>query len=202
MLDSGAYSFINARNNIDAKRHDLDDYIERYIAYIKKYNIKLFFEFDIDKIIGYEEVKKIRKKLEREIGIQPIPVWHRSRAKDEFLRLCNEYPYVAIGGLAIKDILPSEYRYLTWFIDEAHKRGTKIHGLGFTKLKIMDKYHFDSVDSSSWTIGNRFGKIFKFNGKDFDVYDKPAGKRVKNQETAINNFIEWLKFANYAERNL
>lgn len=32
--------------------------------------------------------------------------------------------------------------------------------------------------------------------------DKKEGQRVKNYETAMNNFVEWVKFSQYAEKYL
>ena len=197
MLDSGAYSFLKT-----GKRVNWDEYISRYIKYIDDNDVKLFFELDIDKIIGYDRVKEIRRRLERETGKRPIPVWHRHLGKEEFLRMCDEYDYVAIGGFAIKNIRPTEFKYITWFIDEAHKREVKIHGLGFTRTNWLSTLHFDSVDSTSWTVGNRFGYIYKFNGRTMTKIQHPKNTRVKNRETAINNFNEWLKFIDYAKRSL
>lgn len=194
MLDSGAFTFFT-----QGKHVDWDEYVSRYIDYIKANDIKLFFELDIDSLVGYDSVKEIRRRLELETGKRPIPVWHKSRGKEEFLRMCEEYDYVAIGGIVSKEIKPEEYKYFPWFIREAHKRGAKIHGLGFTKLKSLGLYHFDSVDSSSWTSGNRFGHVYKFDGRMLQKHDKPAGTRMKPRETAINNFSEWVKFCQYAE---
>ena len=197
MLDSGAFSFFSGKRKID-----WDKYIARYISYINDNDVKLFFELDIDKIIGYDCVKKIRRRLERETGKRPIPVWHKHLGKEEFLRMCDEYDYVAIGGIASKEIKLTDYKYLPWFINEAHKRGVKIHGLGFTGLNWLPVCRFDSVDSSTWTTGNRFGYIYKFTGKTMRKIFRPSGTRVKNIETAVNNFVEWLKFAKYAEEHL
>lgn len=193
MLDSGAFTYL-----ISGKHVDWDEYVSRYIAFIKEHKIEKFFELDIDPLIGYEKVKKIRQRIEHETGKQCIPVWHRSRGKEEFFRMCNEYPYVALGGIAVKEIKRTEHKYFPWFINEAHKRKAKIHGLGYTNLEGLKKYHFDSVDSSAWTAGNRFGFIYKFNGKKMNKYPKPKGYRVKPKETAINNFVEWVKFSEYA----
>lgn len=197
MLDSGAFTFFT-----QGKHVDWDEYVTRYIEYVKTNKVELFFELDIDVLVGYEKVREIRHRLEREIGRPPIPVWHKSRGKDEFLRMCDEYRYVAIGGIVSREIKPPDYKYFPWFIREAHKRGAKIHGLGFTNLNGLKLYHFDSVDSSSWTTGNRFGKVYVFNGKDLIINDKPPNTRVKARETAVKNFSEWVKFAQWAETNL
>lgn len=201
LLDSGAFTFMqNSKAHVDWNR-----YLEEYAEFINAYKIDKFFELDIDNVVGYEEVLKLRNKLEHLTGKQCIPVWHTSRGKEEYLKTCNEYPYVAIGGIAIKTIKSTQYKYFPWFIEQAHKRGAKVHGLGFTNLEGIKKYHFDSVDSTSWTTGNRFGCIYKFNGKTIVKYGKPEGTRIpkdKVRELAVNNFVEWCKFQQYADTHL
>lgn len=198
LLDSGAFTFMAQTKG----PVDFDEYLRRYIAFIKKHDIQHFFELDVDSVVGYEKVKEYRRILERETGRRCIPVWHRARGKEDFLRMCEEYDYVAIGGIVTKEIRPSEHRYFPWFIREAHKRGAKIHGLGYTNLSGLSKYHFDSVDSSSWTSGNRFGHLYKFTGRGLQQIHKPPGTRVKARITAINNFVEWVKFSEWAETHL
>jgi hypothetical protein len=199
MLDSGAFTFMTSHKG----KVDWNDYLRRYADFINKNNVKLFYELDIDSIVGYDKVLEMRKFLELETGKKPIPVWHKSRGKAEFLKMCEEYPYVAIGGIVSKEITRQEYKYFPWFINEAHKRGVKIHGLGFTNLEGIRKYHFDSVDSTSWTTGNRFGAIYRFNGKTMEKFDKKEGQRLADSRAvAIHNFNEWVKFQRYAETNL
>lgn len=201
LLDSGAFTFLS--NAGKGKSVDWNEYIERYAAFIVKNRIGKFFELDIDSVVGYSRVKEFRRTLERLTGRQPIPVWHKSRGKDEFLRMCDEYPYVAIGGIVSKEIVPDEYRYFPWFISEAHRRGAKIHGLGFTSLDGMKRYHFDSVDSTAWTTGNRFGFIYRFDGKTVRKTECPPGHRiVRSREAALVNFGEWVKFQKFAETHL
>lgn len=201
MLDSGAFTFMQQQKQ-KSVAVDFDAYLDKYIAFINTYHIDQFFELDIDNLVGYEKVKQYRRILEKRTGKQCIPVWHRNRGKDEFLRLCDEYSYVALGRIVSKEIRLTEHRFFPWFIREAHKRDAKIHGLGYTHLKGLRKYHFDSVDSSSWTSGNRFGHVYRFNGRTLEKINKPEGFRVRTRETAIQNFTEWVKFSQYAERNL
>lgn len=197
LLDSGAFSFMTG-----AKAVDWNEYVNRYAEFINRNRVEKFFELDIDSIVGYEEVKRIRAKLEKLTGRQCIPVWHKSRGFEEYKNLCDRYPYIAIGGIAIKDITKSEYPVFTTLIREAHKRGTKVHGLGFTQLSLLDKYHFDSVDSSAWTAGNRFGYVYHFNGQTMTKTDTPKGHRLADaKRVALHNFCEWKKFQEYAEKH-
>lgn len=196
LLDSGAFTFMNGK-----KSNDFDGYLTRYIDFIKKHDVKYFFELDIDSVVGYNKVKQLRKRLEKETGKKCIPVWHKSRGKDEFLKMCDEYDYVAIGGIVTKEITKDQYPFFTWFLNEAHKRGCKVHGLGFTSIADLPKYHFDSVDSTSWKSGGRFGQLHIYkNGTIKTITQK--SKRAVYRAIDTNNFNEWLKYQRYADKNL
>ena len=199
MLDSGAFTFMN-----QVKDHEVnwDQYIEEYAAFINKLDIKLFFELDIDVLVGIEEVERLRSKLERLTGKKSIPVWHVSRGHDYWLKMIKEYDYVAIGGIVTREIKPKHYPIFSQLIKEAHAENCKVHALGFTNLKGLTKYKFDSVDSTAWLSGNRFGAVYEFNGKTMIKHDKKQGQRVKDHKTAMNNFAEWVKFCEYAEKYL
>ena len=199
LLDSGAFTFMtNNPGNVV-----WDEYIERYADFIKRNKIKKYFELDVDVIVGYEKVKLFRKKLEQLVGYPSIPVWHTSRGINEYKRMCDEYQYVAIGGIVSGEITKDMYKLLPPMISEAHKRKCAIHGLGFTNLEWLPKCHFDSVDSTAWTTGNRFGFVYRFNGKTMEKIDCPPGKRLADsRKIALINYTEWIKFQKYAERNL
>lgn len=199
LLDSGAFTFMENTKT----RVDWDEYLERYADFVKRNRIDKFFELDIDSVVGYERVLELRTKLERLTGRQPIPVWHSPRGKAEFIRHCEEYPYVALGGIVGKEWKNDAEKYMPWFINEAHKHGAKIHGLGYTKLEKLKKYHFDSVDSTSWTTGNRFGFVYKFNGQTMIKVDVPKGKRIADpRKVALINYTEWVKFQRWADTHL
>ena len=90
MLDSGAFTFAYG----SGAEVDWDDYLERYIAYIVENNVGLFFELDIDKLVGYEKVLEYRKRLEDGAGRRCIPVWHMNRGREDWLKTCDEYDYI------------------------------------------------------------------------------------------------------------
>lgn len=196
LLDSGAFTFMSGK-----KSNSFDDYLTKYIHFINKYDIEHFFELDVDSVVGYEKVKQLRNRLERETGKRCIPVWHKSRGKEEFLKMCDEYDYVAIGGIVTKEIKKEEYPFFKWFITEAHKRKCKIHGLGFTALDDLKKYRFDSVDSTSWKSGGRFGQLHRFTNNTIKTITQKS-KRAVYRKIDENNFNEWVKFQKYAEKYL
>lgn len=197
LLDSGAFTFLNSSKT----GIDWDDYIKRYAEFIVENDIKHYFELDIDPIVGYGKVLEFRTKLEELTGRQCIPVWHKSRGYADFLDMCDKYSYAAIGGFAIKELKPQEYPLVKHCIADAYRRGCNLHGLGFTRFQVLSEYKFWSVDSTTWTTGNRFGYLYRFNGETLKkTIFKPDGKRFADPNAlTIANFTEWLKFQKYAK---
>lgn len=198
LLDSGAFTFMNTHKG----KVDFDQYLKDYISFINKYDIEYFFELDIDSIVGYEKVKEMRAVLEKGTGKKCIPVWHKSRGLEEWRKLTKEYDYVAIGGIVTKEIKPKEYKYLIPLLNIAKENGCKVHGLGFTNLKALKRYHFYSVDSTSWLSGGRFGRLYTFQDGTLKM-TRYEGRRVRNyKEGDYYNIEEWLKFQKYADKFL
>lgn len=194
LLDSGAFSLMTSKKNSEL---NLDAYIEEYINFVKKYKIKRYIEMDLDSVVGYEKVLEIRKRLENEIGYQSVPVWHMSRGTEEFKKMCNEYKYVAIGGL-VEHVPKSAYPAIKELVKYANSKRVKVHGLGFTN-KDAWTYGFYSVDSSSWTSGRRYGQgvVFK-NGKITNL-KRPKGSKANYLVVDRNNFVEWCKYQRFVE---
>ena len=196
ILDSGAFTYLSS-----GKKVDFDSYTDQYIEFIQNFKIKQFIELDIDAIVGIKKVEELRSRIERRTGRQSIPVFHRSRGKDYFLSMCKEYPYIALGGIAIKDIKRSDYKYFEWFIETAHENNTRIHGLGLTDFKALKQFNFDSVDSTSW-MGSRYAKFYKYSNGECRMLKSPPNSRMTLnwRECDEINLREWVKFANYAEK--
>lgn len=156
--------------------------------------------------MGYSKVVDFREKLERLTQKKCIPVWHRNRGYQEYLHLCELYDYIAIGGIAIKEIKPVEYPIFTRLIKDAHERNCEVHGLGFTKQNELKRYRFDSVDSTTWLNGDRFGELHFFNGKKIErITAAGRNQRLKTSKTkdaTMHNYNEWLKFQRYAKEGL
>lgn len=196
LLDSGAFTFMSGK-----KSNDFDGYLTRYIKFKKNYDVKYFFELDIDSVVGYDEVKRLRERLEKETGKKCIPVWHKSRGIEEFKKIVNDYDYVAIGGIVTKEITRDEYPLLKKLCAYAKQNGTRVHGLGFTELNIAE-YGFYSCDSTTWNMISRFGKIYRFTGERI-VVATPKGKKIdksKYIEGEVYNIKEWIKYQNYLRR--
>lgn len=197
LLDSGAFTYMNSNKN---KKVDWNAYLTQYINFINKYDIKYFFELDIDSVVGLKQVEKFRERLEKETGKKSIPVWHFNRGKEYFIKMCRDYDFVAFGGIITdgiktKDIL----KYLPWFVKTAHKHDCKIHALGLT-CKGIEKYGVDSADSTSWKSGGLYGHLYKFNGKEMEQIGFNNKKISDYKKADIHNFNEWVKYQKYLDR--
>lgn len=197
LLDSGAFSYMSGAK---CTKDMLIEYLNRYINFINKHNIKYFFELDVDTIFGIEFVEELRKKLEKETGKKCIPVWHKGRGIDYFKNMCDDYEYIAIGGLVFH-VKKQEYELIRKMVLYAYKKGVKVHGLGFTKTKELDNYRFYSVDSASWKKGTSLGQqVHFFNGKFIQSRQlQKNGKKVKLSKLVKHNFLEWCKFQKYMD---
>ena len=202
LLDSGAFTFMSDKKNATGVKWD--EYVERYAHFITQHNIKLFFELDIDSVVGLKEVERLRGKLEKLTGRQSIPVWHKERGREYWFKMVSEYKYVALGGIVAGG---ASYRnriekVFPWFLKTAAEKKCKVHGLGYTSIPGLKKYKFYSVDSTAWLYGNRGGFLYHFTGNDLIKQEKPAGMRIKTKEVAVHNFREWVKFQQYAKYHL
>lgn len=197
LLDSGAFSYMNGQA-IDMK--GMEAYMERYIAFIKEHHIRYFFEMDVESLFGMLQVEKWRRKLERETGRQCIPVWHKQRGVDYWKRMCEEYGFISVGGFNF-DIRPQEYGLIKKMVSYAAARGIKVHGLGFTKTKILNQFEFFSVDSTTWLTGAiRGGQIYSYsNGALTMRRIENNGRKVDQSLLAIHNMGEWTKYQYYMD---
>lgn len=157
MVDSGAHSFQKGA------KVSPEEHTRRYASFIRSFdrpNVVGYFEMDIDNIVGYENVLKLRGVLERECGCPEkiIPVWHKNRGIENFKKMCQTHcgRTVAITGFKNEDIRDEQYPA---FLRYAWSYGCKVHCLGMTRKKILDRVPFDYVDSSSWAQQALYGRV-------------------------------------------
>lgn len=198
LLDSGAFSYMNGAK---VTLEQMGNYVQKYISFIKTYKIKHYFQIDVDNIFGLEKVEKWTRKMESEIGYPCIPVWHKGRGVEYWKRMCKEYKYIAIGGLVFH-VKTQEYDLIRKLVEYAYNHGVKVHGLGFTKTKILPNFKFYSVDSASWTIAAARGQqIYYFqNGEMKGRKLDKNNKKVNIQKLISHNMKEWVKFQKYMDK--
>lgn len=195
LLDSGAFTFMNSGKKVHWKT-----YVDEYIEFINKYDISQFFELDLYTLpdVGIEQTIKMRRYIEYHTGKKTIPVFHACMGMDMYRELCQEYDYIGIGasGLTEECRWVKNTKLLKQMVRIANRYGTKVHGLGYTRLSNINhtEVPFYSVDSSAW-IGSRFNTRYDIkNGILVNSNATQQGMRLKDWEQLdLHNLEQWRK---------
>lgn len=184
VLDSGAFTWWNKRRKKTVGRPDwsmfsLKDgsefkaYVDAYAEFCKKYKDSFDRCVNCD-VIGNPKLSwDTLKYLEREHGINPIPVIH-TLTPDKWLikHLEAGYDYIGIGGAARsrKNYYFEVDRMFKIICDTANKLPLcKVHGFAATTHKQIVRYPWYTVDSVTWKKMAYYGQILvppgKSNGK-------------------------------------
>lgn len=154
-LDSGAFSAHTKGVIID---------INDYIQFIKdnRDNISVYANLDV---IGDAEATWQNQLKMEEAGLMPIPCFHLGEDLSYLRKYVDRYEYIALGGLA--HVGKNKWQLFTWLnrcwdiiCDEDGYPKVKVHGFAVTTLKVLCKYPWYSVDSTSWVLTGRFGSIY------------------------------------------
>lgn len=191
LIDSGAHSFQFG------KKVNWAEYTKQYANFIKEFdrpNVLGYFEMDIENIIGYDEVLKLRSILE-EVSDKIIPVWHPQRGIEDFEQMCKKYhdKIIAIGGFRGTDIKDNQF---IMFLKVAKKYNCRVHCLGMTRKQVLDTVPFDFTDSSSWIQHAIYGRISGCNKKvKKENYAQTNKKKVirKNYELGMKMQEDYYK---------
>lgn len=171
-LDSGAFSAWSQGGEID---------IQEYIAFIKKHEQDLEVYANLD-VIGDAEGTWKNQKIMEDAGLNPLPVYHYGAPEKWLTRYLKAgYDYIALGGMVpittgqLQQWLDRIFSdYLT---DESGMPVIRVHGFGLTSLRLMLRYPWYSVDSTSWVMTGRMGSIYvpRFKNGQW-VYDEESWK--------------------------
>lgn len=191
VLDSGAFSAWSLGSPIE-----LQDYINFVHEHGHKFTWYANLDFIADPIGRGEptpeqlEVMLVKSggltwenqlEMERQ-GLKPLPVFHFREDVKWLKKMLDRYDHIALGGMVevpntkLYDWLDSIFtEYLT---DNKGMPTYKVHGFGWTAAKVVNRYPWWSVDSSSWIKLSGLGSItvpqstFK-KGKYIFKFDKP-----------------------------
>ena len=178
MLDSGGFSAWSKGQEID---------IYKYIDYIKKNKIELYFNLDV---IGDVEGTKRNQKIMEDNGLNPIPVFHYGEPFEYLDWLVERYDYIGLGGTVGKSVKTREE-----FFDEVFKRhpNKDYHGLGVTAKSLVEKYNWFSADSTLWLNPFKNKKVVTIDGK---------GKKsdIEDSYERFDMSLEYFKYLNNLDR--
>ena len=202
MMDSGAFTLMMSKSK--SKNFDIKKFTTNYGNFIKKNNIDNFVELDVDGIYGVDTYVDMLHLLQDITGKDPVRVFHGWRGKDYFKELVKQKERICLGGVAVGKARARSLDYFQWFLDEAHRNYCKVHGLAITSDKLIRKYNFDSVDSSTWSFSIRGGWIYRFDGSGLSTYEGSSGctgnERISNAFCMQYALKEWGKLSQYVDK--
>lgn len=200
LLDSGAFTYRVGTKKITVR--DMDEYVKRYSEFLQKYKIKYYIEMDVDDM-GLNNVERWRNYLETSTGRKCIPVWHKGRGINYWIKMVTNYDYVAIGGLVgsgTKHRTEEDIELLKKLVSIAHKHNCKVHGLGFTSLKNLEYVGFDTVDSTSWLSAAKYGAIQEFKDGKFTSVNLKTNRKTPAIQYFRYGLKLWKKVVNYYDK--
>lgn len=153
-LDSGAFSAFTKGVTID---------IDEYIAFIKQHK-KYLDVYSVLDVIGDAEATYQNQLYMESKGVSPLPCFHYGEDVKYLKRYVEKYSYIAFGGM----VPISTPRLVDWldklfsnFIcDSDGFPKVKVHGFGMTSFRLMRRYPWYSVDSTSWIHAGAFGSVY------------------------------------------
>lgn len=175
LLDSGGFT---------ARKQGTVIPVEKYAEYLNKFNVKLAFNLDT---MDTAETLRNQKYLEKNTKTYIIPVYHftefaSAKYRDLLSSYAKDYPYISLGGTAEGATGNTKNKFI-YFDYCFSKVGTssKVHGLAVTGYKLMLRYPWFSVDSTSWISPLQFGKVIDFANGEFINFQS-----IKSSKTFLN----------------
>lgn len=171
-IDSGAFSANSQSDPVD---------IDKYCVWLEE-NMNFITTYANLDVIGNQVLTRRNQEYMESEGFSPIPVFHVGSGLREFKRICDLYPYIAIGGMVpymkrFKEVIP--------FLDRIFEiaRDNKLHGFGCTNINALFMYPWYSVDSSTWLVGAKFGEV--------PVFDERKENIIR---ISLGDWDKWRKY--------
>lgn len=159
-LDSGAFSAFTQGVEID---------IRGYCEYIKRNRDILLVDNGVvvasvlDGIGDPVKTWQNQKRME-DAGAPPLPCFHYGEPEEALEYYIANYDYITIGGMV--PIAKPQLRvwldriWSKYLTDANGLPRLRVHGFGLTRVDLMQRYPWYSVDSSSWVQNANNGGIY------------------------------------------
>lgn len=190
-VDSGGFSAFT--KGAEIKLADYVGFLKRWEPVITTYAV-------LDDLKDPVKTWENQQRME-DAGLRPLPCWHVGEPLEFLERYVERYAYVAIGGMVPYLRTPTKLMpHLVRAFKVARGR-TVFHGFGATSWRIASMLPWYSVDSSTWTIGPRFGLADFFNVHAGKFEQVPLGDReawAKRAPAVRKMGMDPEPFANFA----
>jgi hypothetical protein len=188
VLDSGAFSAYTSGTKID-----LSKYISDCLSVMgSAFPPECIFALDV---IGDHEATMRNTERMRVAGVPAIPSFHRGSSFHYLEDMARHYDKIALGGLAIRGRGGHGTRLQitdkTKYLDQCFARlwPKWVHGFGAADKRLLDRFPFASVDSTTWQYApSRYGYSSQFGSR------RAAAVRGNRELLAvfIRSELEWF----------
>lgn len=178
MLDSGAFSVFTGKARVD---------IDELIAFIKKYKPEAAIQLDV---IGDDDKTWKNYLYMRKEVPDILPVIHYKASEEQIKRVVETADYILLGGLVPLSMDKKRmYAWLDYLYSNFKLHEKKIHLLGVTNRKVLERYPAYSCDSTAWLRPRAFG------GSARNVDNRIVSKLARNDslrelQKEIRHFLE------------
>ncbi len=176
--DSGGFSAHTQGCDVD-----LND----YARWIRKHQGVIDYYANLDVVYDWRKTLQNQLRMER-LGLRPMPVLHFRSPVEEIERYKKRgYDAMCLGGLVpynlyisralaslagsrdLADLPRTEGKEVIDWLDRCHEVanevGMGLHGFGITIWRSLLRWHWKSVDSSSWNAASKYGSLRIFDGE-------------------------------------
>jgi len=195
-LDSGAFSAYMLGTEID---------LDAYLFYIRQ-NKDIIEQCSVLDGIGDPQKTYDNQVYMERNGIRPIPCFHYGEDERWLLHYLETYDYISLGGM-VPVSKPQLRQWLDriwhdYLCDEKGRARVRVHGFGLTKLDLMWRYPWYSVDSTSWQQAGSNGLlILPPDARKFPVSHDSPSRRVPGQHfNTISEAEQWAVYNTVSSR--
>lgn len=181
-LDSGAFSMWSLGAKVDIKAYCR--YIQKNEDIVRKDDGVLLASV-MDAIGDAEGTLRNQQEMER-LGVQPLPCFHFGEDPKYLEHYISKYKYITLGGMVAQETWQLELWldeiWEKYLVDGAGRAKVKVHGFGLTTPKLMRRYPWHSVDSSSWVQQAKVGIVLLLpEAKGVDVSNQSPRRKIAGQ---------------------
>lgn len=180
-LDSGAFSAFTQGVEID---------LPGYCEYIRRNQDLILVASVLDGIGDPQKTYENQRRME-DLGTRPLPCFHYGEDERYLEYYLQNYEYITLGGMV--PIAKPQLRiwldriWSKYLCDERGLPRIKVHGFGLTRVDLMQRYPWYSVDSSSWVQNANNGGIYvPGKGTIFISNDSPQARDMGRHYNTMN----------------
>lgn len=184
-IDSGAFTAFNTGKTIS---------LDAYMDYLSAWEGVYSYAITLDVIGDPKATQKNTEKL-HDAGFPVLPVFTIGDDAVKFRKLCQQNPFVAVGGIA-KLNTKTRLTYLHALNTEARKLGSNLHALGVGGPTELSRLGLYAADSSNYATKLNFGHVHFWDGKRMKNFQLGSSKAAQYRDVLASYDVDLAKIIN------